>query len=60
MWHVGGEKRMTYRALVWKPVRKRPLGRPRSRWEDNTKMDVKEIEWSRLIWFRIRTSGELL
>jgi hypothetical protein len=31
--------------LVGKPERKRPLGRPRHRWEDNIKMDLREIEW---------------
>jgi len=35
-----GEKRGIYRVLVWKPVGKRPLGRPRHRWEDNMKMDL--------------------
>jgi hypothetical protein len=40
-----GEKRNAYRLLVGKPERKRPLGRPRCRWEDNTKMDLFEIGW---------------
>jgi hypothetical protein len=35
------EKRNTYRILVRKPERKRPLGRPRCRWEDNIKMDLR-------------------
>jgi hypothetical protein len=38
-----GEKRNVYRLLVGKPERKRPLGRPRSRWMDNIKMDLLEI-----------------
>ena len=33
-----------YRVLVGKPERKRPLGRPRRRWEDNIKMDLQEVE----------------
>ena len=33
-----------HRVLVEKPERKRPLGRPRSRWEDNIKMDRQEVE----------------
>jgi hypothetical protein len=37
-----GEKRNAYRILVGKPERKRPLGRPRSRWKDNIKMDLRE------------------
>jgi len=32
-----------YRVLVGKPERKRPLGRPRRRWEDNIKMDLQEV-----------------
>jgi hypothetical protein len=35
-----GEERVVYRVLVGKPEGKRPLGRPRRRWEDNIKMDV--------------------
>ena len=34
-----------YRVLVGKPEGKRPLGRPRRRWEDNIKMDFQEVEW---------------
>jgi len=33
-----------YRVLVGKPEEKRPLGRPRRRWEDNIKMDLQEVE----------------
>ena len=38
-----GEKRGVYRVLVGKPEGKRPLGRPRSRWENNIKMDLQEV-----------------
>jgi len=38
-----GERRGVYRVLVGKPVGKRPLGRPRNRWEDNIKMDLQEV-----------------
>ena len=38
-----GEGRGLYRDLVGKPVGKRPLGRPRRRWEDNIKMDLKKV-----------------
>ena len=38
-----GEKRGVYRVLVGKPEGKRPFGRPRRRWEDNIKMDLKEV-----------------
>jgi hypothetical protein len=37
--------RNVYRVLVGKPEGKRPLGRPRRRWEDGIKMDLKEIGW---------------
>jgi hypothetical protein len=38
-----GEERGVHRVLVGKPEGKRPLGRPRRRWEDNIKMDVQEV-----------------
>jgi hypothetical protein len=39
-----GDRRGVYRALVWKPEGKRPLGRRRRRLEDNIKMDLQEVE----------------
>jgi hypothetical protein len=38
-----GERRGAYRALVGKPEGKRPLERPRCRWEDSIKMDLREV-----------------
>ena len=38
-----GERRGVYRVLVGKPEWKSPLGRPRSRWEDNIKMDIQDV-----------------
>jgi hypothetical protein len=38
-----GASRGTYRVLVGKPERRRPLGIPRRRWEDNIKMDLREV-----------------
>jgi hypothetical protein len=58
-----GERRGSYRVLVGKPERRRPLGRPRRRWEDNIKMDLREVRWGAWtgsIWLRIGTGGELL
>jgi hypothetical protein len=58
-----GKRRVVYRVLVGKPERKRPLGRPRRRWEDNIKTNRREVgcgEWTGLIWLRIGTDGGLL
>jgi hypothetical protein len=58
-----GARRGAYRALVGKPEGRRPLGRPKRRWEDNIKMDVREVgcgAWTGSIWLRIGTGGELL
>jgi hypothetical protein len=51
-----------YRVLVGKPKRKRPLGRPRSRWEDGIRMDLMETGWgwSGSSWLRIGAGGGLL
>ena len=55
-----GEGRCVHRVLVGKPEGKKPLGRPRRRWEDNIKMDLQEMRgvvgtgWS---WLRIGTGG---
>ena len=38
-----GEERVVHKVLVGKPEGKRPLGRPRCRWEDNIKMDLQEV-----------------
>jgi hypothetical protein len=58
------EKRNAYRILVGKPEGKRPLGRPRRRWVNNIKMDLREIGWGVVwtgsIWLRIGSSGGLL
>jgi len=45
-----GEGRGVHRVLVGKPEGKRPLGRPRRRWEDNIKMDLREVggDWMEL------------
>jgi hypothetical protein len=40
-----GEKRGAYRLLGGRPEGRRPLGRPRRRWEDNIKMDLQEVGW---------------
>jgi hypothetical protein len=45
-----GEKRNAYRLLVGKPEGKRPLGRPRRRWVDNTRIDLGEVGWCDVDW----------
>jgi hypothetical protein len=40
-----GKKRNAYRLLVGKSKRKKPLGRPRHRWVDNIRMDLREVGW---------------
>jgi len=45
-----GERRGVYRGLVGKPEGKRPLGRPRHRWEDNIKMDLQEVGCGGMDW----------
>jgi hypothetical protein len=58
-----GEGRNVCRVFVGKPEGKRELERPRSRWEDGIKMDLREIGWgvwSGFTWLRIGTGGGLL
>jgi hypothetical protein len=46
-----------------KPERRRPLGRPRRRWEDNIKMDLQDVgwgAWTGSMWLRIGTGGGFL
>jgi hypothetical protein len=47
------EDRGVHRVLVWRPEGKRPLGRPRRRWEDNIKMDLKEVGGCRGDWMEL-------
>jgi hypothetical protein len=51
---VGGwEGRGAYRILVGRPEGRRPLGRPRRRWEDNIKMDIREVGWEVMNWIEL-------
>ena len=55
-----GKMRGGYVVMVGKPEGKRPLGRPRRRWEDNIKMDLQEVGWevwTGSSWLRIETGG---
>jgi hypothetical protein len=53
-----GENRNAYRIFVGKPERKRPLVRPRRRWLDNTKMDLREIGWDAVDWIDLAQDRE--
>jgi hypothetical protein len=48
-----GEERKVYKVLVGKPEGKRPLGRPRRRWEDGIRMDLREIGLEGVGWIRL-------
>ena len=48
-----GERRGVYRVLVRKPEGKRPLGRPRHRWEDNIKMGLQEVRCGGMDWIEL-------
>jgi hypothetical protein len=55
-----GAWRDVYRVLVGKPEGKRPLGRPRRRWENNINVGVQKVEcgvWTALGWLSIETGG---
>jgi hypothetical protein len=51
MWHGGGERCL--QVLVGRPEGKRPLGRPRRRWEDNIKTDFRETRIDGASWIRL-------
>jgi hypothetical protein len=48
-----GENMNAYRILVGNPEGKRPLGRPRRRWEDNIRIDLREIGWGGMDWIAL-------
>jgi hypothetical protein len=48
-----GEKRNAYRILVGTPEGKRLLGRPGPIWDDNIKMDLREMEWDDIDWIHL-------
>jgi hypothetical protein len=58
------EERKLYKVLVGKPEGKRPLRRPRRKWEDGIRMDLRETGvgggWIGFDWLRTRTGGGLL
>jgi len=53
MLRVWRKKRGVYSVLVGKPERKRPLGRPRGRWEDNIRMEIQEVGCGGTDWIDV-------
>jgi hypothetical protein len=52
-----------YRILVGKPEGKRPLGRPRIRWEDDIRVDFEKYDgvvWTGFIWLAVGTNGRIV
>jgi hypothetical protein len=48
-----GEERKVYKVLVGKPEGRRPLGRPRRRWENGIRKDLREIGWGSVEWIQM-------
>jgi hypothetical protein len=48
-----GKERTVYKVLMGKPEREGPLGRPRRRWEDGIRMDLREIGWESVDWIQL-------
>jgi hypothetical protein len=53
-----GEGRGAYRSLVGRPEGRRPLGRPRHRWEDKIKIDIQEVGWGGMDWIDMAQDRE--
>jgi len=58
-----GQRRNVYMALMGKPEAEKPLGRPGHRWDNNIKINFKQVDgkmWTEFIWFRIGVGGRCL
>jgi hypothetical protein len=53
-----GEGRSAYKILIGKPGRKRPLGRPRHKWKDNIRMDLRDMGWEGVDWVHLTQDRE--
>jgi hypothetical protein len=47
------ERKVAYVVMVGRPVRKRPLGKPKPRWEDNIEKDLQEVGWGGMDWIGV-------
>jgi len=52
-----GETSGTFRGLMGKPEGKKPLGRPRRRWENNINIYLRDVSWFGLFWLRLVTGS---
>jgi hypothetical protein len=53
-----GEMKYAYSSLIGNPEWKRPLGRPRRRWEDNIRIDLREVGWENVDWIHLAEERE--
>ena len=54
-----GERNGVYRVFVGKPEEKRPLGRPKCRWDDNIKMDLQEVGCRVMDWLELAQDRDM-
>jgi hypothetical protein len=52
------ENRSTYKILIGKPQQMRPLWRPRGKWKDNIKINLKQIRLDSVVWIHLNEDGE--
>jgi hypothetical protein len=57
VWHAW--ERNVYRVLMGNPEGKRPLGRPRRKWEDGIRMDLRDIGWGSVDWIQLAQYRDL-
>jgi hypothetical protein len=57
-WRCMGEERKVYKILVGRPEGKRPLRRPRCRWENEIRMDFRETGWEGVEWIQLALDGD--
>jgi hypothetical protein len=53
------DRKGSYRVVVGKPERNRPLGRPRHRWKDNIKLHIQEVGWVGMDWIVLAQNREM-